>query len=297
MIKNATYSRHTVIEDADGPISVFENVSIIKNPSNPNKIFFSGTYIPITCTPHYFHFLKEYYGFYLYFKQKYDNDAKYLWIENNYFYPVYQNMLGICDYCHSTLDEGCALNNQSNENIVIEKLVILFDSQRCIMSNSYQQPDYFHTPGINATIRAQMLPRVTKKDTQHKLYLSRRIVSEHLPSFPVNQGNTVLEQWKQDQLRLRYVDPAKEQEIENQYKEQGYDIIQLSGMSLLDQVSLFQHADKVAGLLGTAFYNGIFSNEHTSFEALRINPEYYYDFEQDIKTVLPNVNFTYKLLY
>lgn len=296
MIRNATYSKHTVIQDTDGPISIFENVNIINNPSNPNKIFFSGTYIPITCTPHYFHFLKEYYGFYLYFKQKYDNDAKYLWIENNYFYPAYQNMLGICDYCHNTLGEGPAINNQSSENIAIEKLIILFDSQRCIMSDSYQQPDYSYTPGINATIRAQMLPKVPQKDVQHKLYLSRKIVSEHLPNFPVNQGNTALEQWKQNQLRLRYVDPAKEQEIENQYKEQGYDIIQPSGMSLLEQVSLFQHADKVAGLLGTAFYNGIFANEHTSFEALRINPEYYYDFEQDIKTVLPNVNFTYVMI-
>jgi len=296
LIKNATYNKHSIIEDSDGPISIFEDVTIINNPSS-EKIFFSGTYIPITCTPHYFHFLKEYYGFYLYYKEKYDANAQYLWIDHHYFYPAYQNMIGICDFCHKTLGEGWTITDWHNKNFFIKKLVILFDSQRCIMNESYQQPSYAYTPGINATIRAQMLPRVPQEDIRHKLYLSRKIVSEHLPTFPVGQSNAPLEKWKQDQLRLRYVDPAKEQELEDYYQQQGYTIIQLSGMSLLEQVSLFQHADKVTGLLGTAFYNGIFANEHTSFEALRINPEYYYDFEQDIKTVLPYADFNYKLLY
>lgn len=293
-LKNATYDNHKIIEDSDGPISIFENVKICNNPDTDYKTILKGTFVPISCTPHYFHFLKEYYGFYLYIKQKYEPNAKYLDIKNIYYYPEYQKMNLVCDYCYQTINDGIAVDNFFTSNFEIEKLVILFDSQKCVIGDDYVQPDYSRTPGINNVLRDMMLKDKKPQKAEKKLYLSRKIVSQYLPDYPVQKGHTALDKWKKEQLRLRYVDPEIEQSIEDYYRDEGYEIVQLSGMELLEQVSLFQAAKEVAGLLGTAFYNGIFANKDTTFTALRINPDYFYNFEMDVKTVLPNAVFNYK---
>lgn len=297
LIRNATYDSHTVVNDTDGPISVFENVRIKNNPLLGDFVFFTGTHIPITCTPHYFHFLKEYYGFYLYYKNKYDSKAKYLWIENDYFYPPYQNMDKVCKYCSDQISNGTVINNTPKINLHIEKLVILFDSQKCIMGEAYQQPNYTYTPGINNELRKSIIPFIKQTSFSKNIYLSRKIVSENLPNHPVDSGNHVLQNWKNEQIRLRYVDPTLEDEIEKDYANKGYEIVQLSGMDILSQASIFNYAEKISGLLGTAFYNGIFSNEKTFFEALKLNKNYHYGFDIDISTVLPNSVFKYKELY
>ena len=297
LIRNATYDSHIVANDSDGQISIFENVRIKNNPLSDSFVFVRGTHIPITCTPHYFHFLKEYYGFYLYYKNNYDSSTKYLWIENDYFYPAYQNMGNVCRYCSSQVSDGTTINNISKINLHIEKLVILFDSQKCIMGESYQQPNYSYTPGINNELRKSILPFIKQSRFGKNIYLSRKIVSENLPNHPVDFGNRALQNWKNEQMRLRYVDPNLEDEIEKDYANKGYEIVQLSGMDILDQASIFNHAEKISGLLGTAFYNGIFSNEKTVFEALKLNKDYHYGFDIDISTVLPNSVFEYKELY
>ena len=67
-------------------------------------------------------------------------------------------------------------------------------------------------------------------------------------------------------------------------------------MPLPDQVRLFHNVEYVAGLLGTAFYNGIFSKPGTQFTAIRTNPSYWYNFEGDIKSVI-TADFNYVNLY
>ena len=297
LIRNAIYDSHTVVNDTDGPISIFENVRICNNLLSDSFVFVPGTHIPITCTPLYFHFLKEYYGFYLYYRNKYDSSVKYLWIENDYFYPAYQNMGNVCKYCSDQISDGTIINNFFKTNLHIEKLVILFDSQKCIMGESYQQPNYSYTPGINNELRKSIIPFIKQTRFGKNIYLSRKIVSENLPNHPVNFGNHVLQNWKNEQIRLRYVDPNLEDEIEKDYANKGYEIVQLSGMDILSQASIFNYAEKISGLLGTAFYNGIFSNEKTVFEALKLNKHYHYGFDIDISTVLPNSVFKYRELY
>lgn len=297
LIRNAIYDSHTVVNDTDGPISIFENVRICNNPLSDSFVFVPGTHIPITCAPHYFHFLKEYYGFYLYYRNKYDSSVKYLWIENDYFYPAYQNMGNVCRYCSDQISDGTIINNFFKTNLQIEKLVILFDSQKCIMGESYQQPNYSYTPGINNELRKSIIPFIKQTRFGKNIYLSRKIVSENLPNHPVTFGNHVLQNWKNEQIRLRYVDPNLEDEIEKDYANKGYEIVQLSGMDILSQASIFNYAEKISGLLGTAFYNGIFSNEKTVFEALKLNKHYHYGFDIDISTVLPNSVFKYRELY
>ena len=297
LIQNATYDSHTIVDDTDGPISIFENVRIQNNRLSNDFVFICGTYVPITCTAHYFHFLKEYYGFYIYYKNKYDQNAKYLWIEHDYFYPVYQNMDSVCRHCYGQISDGIVLKNLSGMNLHIEKLVILFDSQKCIIGATYEQPSYLYTPGINAELRKDVLPMMKKSQHGKKIYLSRKIVSENLPNHPVRQGHESLEKWKSEQIRLRYVDPELEERVEAEYSAKGYEILQLSGMDILEQAYVFNNAEKVAGPLGTAFYNGIFSSEQTSFEGLKLNKNYHYGFDVDIKTVLPNASFEYREMY
>lgn len=298
ILKNGTYDKHTVIYDTDGPISVFTNVKIKNNPHSNDFIPLCGTFVPITCTPHYFHFLKEYYGFYIYFKNKYNADAKYLKIEDgSYFYPAYQNMARVCGYCYDQISDGATFNNFFNINLEIEKLIILFDSQKCITGPLYSQPDYLKTPGINTVLRNTVLSKIKKTTHSKKLYLSRKIVSKHLPNFPVDSSNESLQRWKNQQMLLRYVDPTLEDKIEQKYYNEGYEIVQLSGVDILEQASMFYHAEKIAGPIGTAFYNGIFSSDQTIFDALMLNPNYFYAFDVDIKTVLPNALFRYKYDY
>jgi hypothetical protein len=297
LIQNATYDSHTIVVDADGPISIFENVRIQNNPLSNDFVFICGTYVPITCTPHYFHFLKEYYGFYIYYKNKYDHDAKYLWIEHDYFYPSYQNMDSVCRHCYDQISDGIVLKNFPGVNLHIEKLVILFDSQKCITGATYEQPSYLYTPGINSELRKDILPMMRRSHHGKKIYLSRKIVSEDLPNHPVRPGHESLKKWKSEQIRLRYVDPELEERVEAEYSANGYEILQLSGMDILEQAYIFNNAEKVAGPLGTAFYNGIFSSEKTNFEGLKLNKNYHYSFDVDVRTVLPNASFEYREIY
>jgi hypothetical protein len=127
-----------------------------------------------------------------------------------------------------------------------------------------------------------------------KIFLTRKIVSQELPDHP---GNTEGQySWKRDQLRLRYNPPWLEDAIEQFFIDEGYELVQLSGMTIPEQVNFFYNASHVACMLGTAFYNGIFSRQWTKFTAVRVTPSYWYDFEGDIQSVV-NVKFDYANVY
>lgn len=289
LLNNASYRKHEIIVDRDGPVSVFEHVSF----RGDSELVLDGSYIPITCTSHYFHFLKEYLGFYLYWREKYDPDVKFLWLDNNIYYPPHQDMQNVCDWAWNQIigNAGVRIHQFTLPGVRIEKLVVLFDNAKCITSSFYRDPDYNDTPGINGVLRRMVLRKI-KPTEPAKLFLSRRIVSEHLPVHP--EYTPQMKKWKEHQLSLRYVEPERELEIEREYADKGYEIVQLSGMSIIEQASMFNSATHVAGLIGTAFYNGIFANEQTEFEGLRINPVYFYDFAKEIRSVLPNAKFTYR---
>lgn len=292
LINNAGYGKQELIIDSDGPISVFNEVRFNGQPS----LRLEGSYIPITCTSHYFHFLKEYLGFYLYFREKYDPNVKFLWLDNNIYYPPHQNMGQVCGWGWDQVlgNAGVRIHQFTLPGVSIEKLIILFDNAKCVTSNLYRDPDYQDTPGINSVLRKLLLRQIDVVKPE-KLFLSRKIVSEHLPNHP--EYTEQMKQWKENQLSLRYVEPAKEDAIEAEYLEKGYRIVQLSGMSIIEQASMFNAATHVSGLLGTAFFNGIFANEQTEFEAIRVNRAYWYNFEKDVKNVLPRAKFTYRHLY
>jgi hypothetical protein len=296
---NGVYDTYETIDDPNGTIHVFNNV-ILGNRKSENIVCLNGTYSVFTCVAHYFHFLKEYFAFHLYYKNNYDPGLKYLWMDHSGFhYPSYQNMLPVCDFVFDGMDisEGVRFpdTEMGNTAYLIEKLVVMFDSQKYIVTTNVKQSDYNGTPGLNKELREFYMKYAVKDESlPKKIFLTRKIVSQELPNHP---GNTEAQySWKRDQLRLRYNPPWLEDAIEQFFIDEGYELVQLSGMTIPEQVNFFYNASHVAGLLGTAFYNGIFSRQWTKFTAVRVTPSYWYDFEGDIQSVV-NVKFDYANVY
>ena len=289
------YDSCEIINDKNNEIRVFEN--IILGKINSEKILcFSGTNLIITCTPHYFHYLKEYYASFLYYKNNYDKSSKYLWIENpTYIYPKHQDMCNVCEWTESLISKDCAgkfdINILINSCVLVERLVVIFDGQQVLAQYKKRFTDYTNTPGLNMELRSMFIEKGNPKvDKNKKIFISRRLVSKELKDW--NYPHLLDSVWLNTQRRLRYHPDWVEEEIENIFSENGYSIIQPSGMPMDEQISIFANATHVAGLLGTGFYNGIFCKPSTKFTALRINPDYWYDFEGDIKSVI-DVEFGY----
>jgi len=294
-----SYEKYELIDDPNGAIHAFTHVSF-GNPLSKNIVCLPGTYSLFCCVPHYFHFLKEYLAFYLYYKNKYDNSLKYLWIDHNKFmYPKNQNMPHICDFTFKRIDMFSGARVADSEihesTYLVEKIVVMFDSQHALLNKKVKQSNYWGTPDLNKEL-ALFFQQYAERDdlSPKKIFLSRKIVSEELPKYPENSQEGI--SWKRRQISLRYNEPWVENTIEDFFADNDYVSVQLSGMTIPEQVKLFYNATDVAGLLGTAFYNGIFSNSGTNFIAIRTSPAYWYDFENDIKSVI-TANFNYVNVY
>lgn len=296
----ATYDSLDVEKDPNGYVYTFNNVVIGKPSSDDNIICLSGTYVPFSGVPHYFHFLKEYLSVFLYTRRRIDKDAKYLWIDHdNFYFPLYQDMRSVHALVFDMMSgfDGIRLKDTdlSHKALLIEKLVVMWDSQMVVVNDKFPRHDYGRTPLLNIELREFFGEyAVDDPSLPKKIFLTRKIVSEELPKHP--DYDSTGQRWKKEQIRLRWNEPWVEDAIEDYFSSLGYSMFQLSGMSLKDQVRLFYNVDRVAGLLGTAFYNGIFSKSGTKFAAIRTNPSYWYNFEGDIKSVI-TADFNYVNLY
>lgn len=286
---------YRVINDTNNYIRIYENV-VIGNYGSGKVKCFNGTNLIITCTPHYFHYLKEYFASFLYYKHTYDHSAKYLWVDNSsYAYPKHQQMCDVCEWTESFIEKDCAgrfdVSLLRESCVIIERLVVVFDGQQVIADYNDKFKDYTNTPGLNAELRYMFLEKARYPEIkQDKLFISRRVVSQQLANWEFTDPKT--DRWLQEQIRLRYHDDWIEEEIENVFAENGYSIIQPSGMPMNEQIGLFASASHVAGVLGTGFYNGIFCKSGTQFTAITIHPDYWYPFEDDIRDVV-DVKFRY----
>lgn len=294
------YDTVSVEQDPNGYVYTFENVILGKAVEDANIVCLNGTYVVFSGVPHYFHFLKECLSVFLYVRRTIDKDAKYLWIDHDHFYfPLHQDMRSIHSSVFQMMSQfdGVRLKDTdlSSKTLLIEKLVVMWDSQMVIVNNKFPKHDYGKTPMLNAELRQFFSEyAVDNSSLPKKIFLTRKIVSEELPKHPDHDNAS--QRWKKEQMRLRWNEPWIEDAIEDYFMSLGYSIFQLSGMSLKDQVQLFYNTDYVAGLLGTAFYNGIFSKSGTRFAAIRTNPNYWYNFEGDIKSVI-TTDFNYVNIY
>jgi hypothetical protein len=289
------YDSYKIIDDENNYIRVYENV-VIGNVESDDIQCFNGTNLIITCTPHYFHYLKEYFASFLHYKHTYDHSAKYLWVENYaYVYPKHQQMCDVCEWTESFIKKDCAGNidvySFNKSCYIIERLVVVFDGQQILADYQDKFKDYTKTPGLNNELRYMFLEKAKYPEKkQEKIFISRRVVSKQLDEWkfehPVNSD------WLKEQRRLRYNEDWVEEEIESVFIENGYSIIQPSGMPMDEQIGLFASATHVAGILGTGFYNGLFCKRGTKFIGITIHPDYWYPFEDDIKSVV-DVEFRY----
>lgn len=296
----ATYDRVVAEDDPNGVMYTFENVILGGTTTDENTICLNGTYVIFTGVPHYFHFLKEYLSVFLHTKRTKDKDAKYLWIDHeHFFFPGYQDMKPVHNLVFSMMKnfDGIRLKDTDLQNtvVLVEKLVVMYDSQMIVANTYFPRHDYGMTPTLNLELREFFSQYAIKDESlPKKIFLTRKIVSKELPSYPdyASTGH----KWKKDQMKLRWNEPWVEDAIEDYFMSQGYAVVQPSGIPMQDQIRLFYNADYVAGLLGTAFYNGIFSKPGTQFTAIRTTPAYWYNFEGDIKSVI-DAPFSYINLY
>lgn len=283
------YDSYEIVDDKNNYIRIYNNV-ILGDASSEQIFCYNGTNLIITCTPHYFHYLKEYYASFLYYKRNYENSAKYLHVNNaGYIYPKHQKMCEVCKWTESFIIQDkngeFDISVLSSACLLIERLVIVFDGQQVIAKFNPEFTDWTNTPGLNWELRKMFLKKQKRsKNKKQKIFLSRRVVSEELKNW--NHPGLKDSEWLDTQRRLRYHPDWVEEEIEQVFLEHGYEIIQPSGIPMDEQIEIFANATHVAGLLGTGFYNGIFCKRGTKFTALRINPDYWYDFEGDIRSVI-----------
>lgn len=294
------FSKHEIIENRNTPIHILSDVTIgDTSRGNACSMSIPGTNMIMTCTPHYFHFLKEYVGSYLYYRNNFDKDTKFIWMQNaGYTYPVYQDTRGLCSIIsdHFSGSSNARLDYQdfSIGTFKIERLVLMLDSQKAIVDLSGSNTKYFDTPDINREIRKEFSRFGTKNHSPQKIFLTRSLVNKNLKRFPVK--NESQKKWLDDQIRLRHIESDVEQAIEKVFVERGFSIIDPSVIGFHEQIGIFKSCSHFAGFLGTAFYNGIFSENGTNFTAIRMDDQYWYDFEGDIKSVI-DCNFSYIQLY
>jgi hypothetical protein len=295
-----TYDSVDIEQDPNGVVYTFNNVILGGQANDSSIICLNGTNVVFSGVPHYFHFLKEYLSVYLHTRRTIDKNAKYIWIDHDgYHFPKYQDMKSVHNLVFQMMSgfEGIRLKDTDfyNTTLLIEKLVVMWDSQMVIVNEQFPRNDYGNTPTLNLELR-EFFSQYAIEDSSlpKKIFLTRKIVSEDLPKHP--DYDSTGQKWKKEQIRLRSNPAWVEDAIEDHFVSQGYKIVQLSGMPLPDQVRLFHNVERVAGLLGTAFYNGIFSKPGTQFTAIRTTPDYWYNFEGDIKGVI-DTPFTYINLY
>jgi capsular polysaccharide biosynthesis protein len=68
-------------------------------------------------------------------------------------------------------------------------------------------------------------------------------------------------------------------------------VVNWSGRPLQDQIRISHNATHLAGIIGTAFHNAIWSQNGTTFYAIRPNTKYLFDWEHDIVRSLENVTY------
>jgi len=275
---NNSYDSLQILENDMTPIYVFKNLKL--GNFSGEKVYLPGTYMVITPTPHYFHFLKEYLGSYLYYKNNHNKNTKYLWLDHDqYYFRPYQQIKEVVKETFNLLDDDGFVTKKedfADKLFIIDELVIMFEGQKMILRDIVPHFNYQNTPEINKEI-VSFFKQYQVQDNEYpeKIFISRKIVSKALEGKEGSQ-----------EYKYRYVPEYIENAIEDFFIEKGFKIIELSGMPIKEQIKLFYNAKEVAGILGTGFFNGMFCKNMTKFIAIRTNDIYNYGFSDDISAVI-----------
>jgi hypothetical protein len=279
---DAKFDSLEVFDSGDITFFKFKNV-LFGNSSNPEEVrILKGTYVPIVPTPHYFHFLKESLGSYLHYKKNVNSRCKVLWLDLDWNPTAYHNAQKPIQETLEILTEGSShlvfmplssLEKKESSPVMFEEMVIGYDPG-IILTSMFPRFDQFkhHNNDLVRDFFKDML--IKDLSMPSKIYISRREVSKYL------HDNKDLENISR--YNPKYVEDA----LEDYFKESGYTIINLSGMSIRDQIKYFYNAEHVAGLLGAGIWNGIFSDNGCKFFVIRTHAWFNHEYDIDINSVI-----------
>lgn len=260
--------------------TIFEfNNFIVSKGGKKDPIRLDGTWMVITLPPDYFHFLKEYFGSILFYKKHVSPDLKILVVDLNYedlkYHTTKKVNLNILTKLAKESKDIVYINFDEfwNENIIIEKLALIYDGSKVLVNDAF--PYFDQTRAANVKVLREYMQPLMKFDhtKPKKIFITRKLVSK------------VLEEQKRFDHISRYNPEWLENAIEDFFIKNGYTIIELSNMSLENQVSYFYNADYIAGQIGNGMINSIFAKETTNFIYLRTHEWFAYPYFNDASRV------------
>jgi hypothetical protein len=282
-----TYSSFNTYDHDENTIYEFDSVrySSVNNEKSIRKL--KGTYLPIVPAPHYFHFIKEYLGSFLYYKKYINNEAKVLWIDCTWGGDEFHDTQEPIQKTLEILSENnipilfMHLDNMFKHNIEIEKIAVIYDTSTFVVSTEFPAFDQFkHTNNIE--VRDFFKPLMKKNDSYpKKVYISRKKVSESLERQ--NKKNHV----------SRYNEKHVEDALEDFFVQKGYTVIDFSGMKLEHQIMYMYNATHVSGLMGAGTWNGIFCDNGVNYFCLKTHTWFHHEYNKDIESV---IDFNYSLV-
>lgn len=275
-----------------GPIYKFKNLKT----GSGTKRFLSGEWMVIANPYYYGHYLQENLGPLLLYRKYINSNIKVIWInqetpenahDSNTFKKIGEEASKLFSFDG---DEFISLNDFFNTEITFENLVTFFYGSRFVPGlniNNYIFKDlYQHNNAlINKELRNAYLNKIEKnKSLPKKIFLSRKKRSKLIEKF--NNGEDP----------LRHAPSFYHDAIEDFFKTQGYEILEMSGKTVVEQASYVNNATHIAGISGTAFLNGIFAEKDTKFYLIKSEPNYAYQHELDSYSV-SNEDFLFIEMY
>jgi len=266
---------------------IYEFSSVKYSNCNLKQTKLKGVYLPIVSGLHYFHFLKEYVGSFLYYKKHINKDAKVLWLNTNVENYKYHDCSKVVQQVLDLLLENnipivfVDPNDMLKNNIEFEKIAIIYDPAAYIVSTQFPYFDQFkHTN--NVEVREFVKPFMKKDNLcPKKVYISRRQVSSYL------EENNL-----KDHIS-RYNEKHVEDALEDFFINNGYQKIDFSGMTLQDQVMYMYNATHVAGLMGAGTWNGIFCDSGVKYFCIKTHMWFNHEYNKDMESV---IDLNYRLI-
>jgi hypothetical protein len=265
-----------------GPIHKFRNIKIGKSKE---KLFLDGEWMVIANPYYYGHYLQEAIAPMIFYKKYINPDLKVLWLnqdvdanahDSNSFMVIGEESRSILS---SESDVFMNLDEFISKEIVFMNLVSFFYSSRFVpgleiknytFKDLYQHNNVF----LNRELRNFYLPKVEINSSfPKKIFLSRKKRSSLIESF--NDGKD----------SLRYAPGFYHNAIEDFFKLNDYRVLELAGMTVLEQASYIANAEEIAGISGTAFLNGIFAREGAKFNMILSEKNYTYRHQLDALSV------------
>lgn len=277
----AKFDSLEVFDSGDITFFKFKNV-IFGNPDRFDEVrVLKGSYVPIVPTPHYFHFIKESLGTYLHYK-KINKEAKVLWVDlkwnpteyHNAQKPIQETLKMLTDSQTNLVFMPIqALESRESSPVMLEEMIVGYDPG-IILTTMFPRFDQFKHH--NNDLVRDFFSRFLIKDSAmpSRIYISRREVSESLSKN--NDLDNI------SRYNPKYVEDA----LEDYFIKAGYTIINLSGMSIQDQIKYFYNAKEIAGLLGAGIWNGVFADNGCKFFVIKTHDWFDHAYDIDIKSVI-----------